>query len=733
MQPLLVFQVHTQTLLINNNKMSLTVVVIDMVHDFINLEGVFAQVFGEEDTQPIRNSAKVVSAMINELSGCEIVLVSSKYQNTQFKNVPGICSTSLGQKIELSTIDVKEHRILYKNGNSIFDQTTEDDIQKLRNFFYNKTVVIAGATIPACVQSTIKDLRSCCAHIIVPVDCVSARVSSQSSCQKILSSWNDQPDITMLETYKLITNLPSPSSHVVTNKADVLTFATSMFLIENNHSFQYSDRVGDCCQTVSGEDELDESKKKTKKNKDDDILEHVVLTHNSLDYCGDSLLKLILKSESENVKLIRHLFELISVFRVKDDDVVVTKVHDLIKTLLVLDDIVESNLPLSPSDMLLVASLSFVVYKGFPLSNIFCLRKLNLYWIVQQTNLSVKKSTPPEWKTGPMSVWKRLVRVINSNQKTDEIIFIKRHLCETNTNWTREMYDEIGLYSNPKPLTDLGIGDCMLYGRCMKEPYDQSDFFSKLNSDVCWQTMEHRGGEVPRLVSVQGDVDDGLRTEPCYRHPADAQPKQSSWSPLVFRIKQEVEKVTKSTLNHVLIQKYRTGEDNISPHADKTLDIKKGSEIINVSFGASRTMTLSSKKDVPSNHRSKQLIELPDNSIFVLGWESNRRLVHGIRPDKRSLQSKNRPSHQTIESGARISLTFRTISSFLYKPTRQIFGQGSPYLTISDLPKPSEDHLRNREEELKMLKAFGSENNNSNFDWSLNYGEGFTVMNLKDV
>jgi alkylated DNA repair dioxygenase AlkB len=42
----------------------------------------------------------------------------------------------------------------------------------------------------------------------------------------------------------------------------------------------------------------------------------------------------------------------------------------------------------------------------------------------------------------------------------------------------------------------------------------------------------------------------------------------------------------------VLIQLYRTGADYISEHSDKTIDVVRGSRIVNVSLGARRTMTL---------------------------------------------------------------------------------------------------------------------------------------------
>lgn len=97
--------------------------------------------------------------------------------------------------------------------------------------------------------------------------------------------------------------------------------------------------------------------------------------------------------------------------------------------------------------------------------------------------------------------------------------------------------------------------------------------------------MLHKGGPVPRLVSMQGtfifaspsaEADDGGPTlvavaEPVYRHPADAQPQMDAWTPAVFRLKAAVEAALGGqALNHGLVQYYRNGDDYISEHGATT-------------------------------------------------------------------------------------------------------------------------------------------------------------------
>ena len=99
--------------------------------------------------------------------------------------------------------------------------------------------------------------------------------------------------------------------------------------------------------------------------------------------------------------------------------------------------------------------------------------------------------------------------------------------------------------------------------------------------------MSHQGGDVPRLVSVQGEIgEDG--SIPIYRHPADESPPLLPFTPAVSLIRSEVERRLGHKVNHCLIQFYRNGTDYISEHSDKTLDIAPDSFIANVSLGASK-------------------------------------------------------------------------------------------------------------------------------------------------
>ncbi|KAL2130046.1 hypothetical protein VTI74DRAFT_6957 [Chaetomium olivicolor] len=275
-----------------------------------------------------------------------------------------------------------------------------------------------------------------------------------------------------------------------------------------------------------------------------------------------------------------------------------------------------------------------------------------------------------------------------------------------------------------------------------------ADAFERLLEEVSWAGMSHMGGEVPRRIAVQGAVaEDG--SMPVYRHPADESPPLLPFSPTVLQIKNEIEQHLGHELNHVLIQHYRTGNDYISEHSDKTLDIVPGTFIANVSLGAERTMIFRTKrppKDKPSPskkddqspaegeptpssdaEKKRQTIRapLPHNSLCRMGLATNARWLHAIRQDKRADRDKS--ASELSHSGARISLTFRKIGTFIDASQSLIWGQGATAKSRADAQPVINGQT---EEAVRMLQAFGAENNKSEFDWAEWYGKGFDVLHM---
>ncbi|KAK8197741.1 uncharacterized protein BKA78DRAFT_246193, partial [Phyllosticta capitalensis] len=290
------------------------------------------------------------------------------------------------------------------------------------------------------------------------------------------------------------------------------------------------------------------------------------------------------------------------------------------------------------------------------------------------------------------------------------------------------------------PTDAIGEGDSRILQHFLSDEVNapgttlpfQDSIFDKLCNEVRFQTMLHATGEVPRLVAVQGDVgSDG--SIPIYRHPSDQSLPLLHFSPSVLLLRKHVERLVGHPMNHVLIQFYRRGEDYISEHSDKTLDIVRGSSIVNVSFGAQRTMRLRTKRSEKtksdgesiSSSRETQRVAMPHNSALILGPATNACWLHGIMPDKR-LSNEKLPT-ETLHDGMRISLTFRHIGTFLSPDSRLIWGQGA-----SSKHKADAAPVINGDEKVteKIIRAFSIENlqTSETFDWDATYGAGFDVL-----
>lgn len=282
--------------------------------------------------------------------------------------------------------------------------------------------------------------------------------------------------------------------------------------------------------------------------------------------------------------------------------------------------------------------------------------------------------------------------------------------------------------SDPSHLseTTFGEGD----SRLLPKIDLSADAFERIRAEVSWQKMYHLSGQVPRLVAVQGNMQPNGAI-PIYRHPADESPPLSPFTPAVDEARIVVERILGHPFNHVLIQLYRDGQDSISEHSDKTLDIVRGSFICNVSLGAQRAMVLRTKtsanesKEGADSGRITQRFPLPHHSLFVLGEKTNMRWLHGIRPDKRPESTKS--SVEQAFGGERISLTFRQIGTFINPGTNTIWGQGA----IGKTPGEARPVIHGDPTETeRLIRSFGQENRASEFDWDAVYGGGFDVVNF---
>jgi nicotinamidase-related amidase/alkylated DNA repair dioxygenase AlkB len=290
-------------------------------------------------------------------------------------------------------------------------------------------------------------------------------------------------------------------------------------------------------------------------------------------------------------------------------------------------------------------------------------------------------------------------------------------LGATTRNWGELLSD-----GNPVRLSGIAGDsslDCAALSACIDE-----NTFQTLYEEVAWSQMIHRGSAVPRLIALQG-TKEGDGVEPLYRHPADAQPPLTRWTPTIDSIRQSVERRIGHPLNHCLIQLYRNGRDFIGEHADKTLDVMRPSFIVNVSLGATRSMVFRSKT---AKGAVPQKLPLPHGSLFMLNLESNQKFYHGI---------KQLGSDGT--DAPRISLTLRYIGTYYDPNNGAVCGIGAPSKTRSEANiriewinslSPEERLAKETAEADRMLQLFREENINDNFDAN-DYQPGFDILDFQ--
>jgi len=257
----------------------------------------------------------------------------------------------------------------------------------------------------------------------------------------------------------------------------------------------------------------------------------------------------------------------------------------------------------------------------------------------------------------------------------------------------------------------------------------QTDIVRNLMSELQFEHMVGSKNErLPRLQNLQADfptVGDGCSESsisdvilPIYRYPGNYSGTEwptHPWSKTTLSIKHLVEKALRPLyiqhMNHCVTNLYRNGYDRIDHHSDKDLDLNRSGVIVSVSLGSTRIMEIRDKLYPHDVAR----VELPPNSMFVLGPYTNARFTHAVLPSERDFSfdveegevaigeefsstcnDDDDDVNCNIERGGRISLTFRDVRTFLDVKTQRLFGQGvssaSPIL-VGDDGVLSEDSL----------------------------------------
>ena len=140
----------------------------------------------------------------------------------------------------------------------------------------------------------------------------------------------------------------------------------------------------------------------------------------------------------------------------------------------------------------------------------------------------------------------------------------------------------------------------------------------------------------PRLVGWAGEV--------AYRYSGQTlEPRP--FTNTVRALTDRVNEFAGARFNHVLLNRYRDGRDNMGMHADDEPELGPEPVVATLSLGATRRLTLVPRRPRDGERRA---LELPSGSLLVMRGACQRQFRHGIPREPRVTEE-------------RVSLTFRLI------------------------------------------------------------------------
>ncbi|NNL57040.1 MAG: alpha-ketoglutarate-dependent dioxygenase AlkB [Pseudomonadales bacterium] len=172
-------------------------------------------------------------------------------------------------------------------------------------------------------------------------------------------------------------------------------------------------------------------------------------------------------------------------------------------------------------------------------------------------------------------------------------------------------------------------------------PNKAAQLFATLRAEIDWQQetifLFGKRQPVPRLSALYGDS--GL----LYRY-SNIEHTAHAWTPLLAALRKDVEGLTGSSVNSVLANLYRDGNDCNGWHADNEPELGSAPVIASISLGAARDFHFKHRELPQHSYRC----QLAPGSVLIMAGAMQSHWLHQL-PRRRRV------------SEARINLTFRQI------------------------------------------------------------------------
>jgi alkylated DNA repair dioxygenase AlkB len=170
-------------------------------------------------------------------------------------------------------------------------------------------------------------------------------------------------------------------------------------------------------------------------------------------------------------------------------------------------------------------------------------------------------------------------------------------------------------------------------------PTEATDMHAALVQELAWEQREvvlfGRRILQPRLIAWAGELP--------YRYSGQTLEPRAATSALHDVLGRVIGR-TRTSFNHVLVNRYRDGADSMGMHADDEPELGNDPVVATVSLGVTRRFVLAPRRGNAPKHDYR----LSHGSLLVMGGSCQSHYRHGI------------PKTPTIH-GERVSLTFRAL------------------------------------------------------------------------
>jgi alkylated DNA repair dioxygenase AlkB len=200
------------------------------------------------------------------------------------------------------------------------------------------------------------------------------------------------------------------------------------------------------------------------------------------------------------------------------------------------------------------------------------------------------------------------------------------------------------LFDAPRQLAPLAVPDADLrFMHAFYAPDECAALFAALMAETPWrQERIEVWGKVhaqPRLTSWHGDPGtrytySGITLDTC------------AWTPVLARMRRDVEAATGHCYNSVLLNLYRDQHDSVGWHSDNERELGRAPVIASLSLGATRSFRLRHRERL----HAPVAISLTDGSLLLMAGDTQRCWQHAVPKESR-------------DQGPRINLTFRRVEA----------------------------------------------------------------------